>query len=68
MFLLEQDITKKKQVDKNTTQMEFHTSNKKEYKVEEIWDNAIYARESERHLLELYLLTSWKSYLKKEYT
>lgn len=46
--LLEYDMTKKKQVEETTTQLEFKASeNKKEYKVEEIWDNAVYSKELE---------------------
>lgn len=39
---------------------------KKNYKVEAIRDNAVYARESEGHLLALYYLMSEKSYTKEE--
>ena len=39
------------------------------YKVEAIWDSAVYAKESKSgHFLELYYLISWKSYSKKENT
>lgn len=57
MLLLKQDITKKKQVDELISQLEFDSNgNNKEYKVEAIWDNAIYTKESEGHLLKLYYL------------
>lgn len=58
MSLLEQDIIRKKWVDKNVTQLEFDVDNKKEYKVEEIRDSAVYARVSKRHLSGLYDLIS----------
>lgn len=35
MSLLEQDITRKRQVDENTTQLEMDTGNEKEYKDKE---------------------------------
>lgn len=44
MLLLKQNITKKRQVDKNITKFEFD-SNKEEYKVEEISKNAVYVKE-----------------------
>ena len=71
MSLLEQDITRKGQVDEKTAeQLEFKTgSDKKEYKVEGIRDSAVYDRESEvGHLLGLYYLVSWKGYPKDEST
>ena len=55
-FLLEQDATKKRQVDKKTAeQLEFEASgNNKEYKVEGICDSAVYTKESEvGHILGL---------------
>ena len=61
MFLLEQNIIKKGQVDeKKVEQLEFKVgSNNKEYKVEDIYDSAIYAKESEAdHLLGFYYLIS----------
>ena len=40
-----------------------------EYKVEVIWDSAVYARESESgHLSGLYYLVSWKGYPEEENT
>lgn len=58
MLLLEYDITKKEQVDKNTTiQLEFKANNDKEYKVKTVWDNAIYKKISKAgHLPKLYYL------------
>ena len=67
MSLLKYDITKKGQVDETTTRLEFETSdNGKEHEFEAIWDNALYARESEGYLLGLYYLVSWKSYSEEE--
>ena len=50
--------------------MEFNVDkNGGEYKVKEIWNSAIYARESKSgHLLGLYYLVSWKKYLEEENT
>ena len=38
----------------------------KEYKVEAIRDNAVYAKEVYGHLQGLYYLVAWKSYPEKE--
>ena len=59
--MLEQDITKKRQVDKKTVeQLEFEAvSNNEKYEVEGICDSAVYARESEAgHLPSFYYLVS----------
>ena len=56
---------------KEFTQMEYDADDNDsgEYKVEVIWDSAVYARESEsRHLPGLYYLVSWKRYLEDENT
>ena len=69
--LLEQDITRKGQVDeKIAKQLEFEAdSNNEEYEIEGIRDSAIYARESEAgYLPGLYYLLSWKSYPEDERT
>ena len=67
--LLEQDIIKKRQVDKNTTELNADDDNSKKYKVEVIWDSAIYAKESKSgHLPGLYYLVLWKRYLEKQNT
>ena len=68
MSLLEQDTTKKKRVDENITELEFDAGNSEEYKVEEIWDSAVYAKESEGHLLRLYYLVIWKGYHEEKNT
>ena len=66
--LLEQDTTKKKQVNDMQLNFEFEAGNNKEYEVEGIWDSAVYARESAGQLLGLYYLVLWKSYPKEENT
>ena len=69
--LLEQDTTKKGRVDKEVRQMEFDADDDEsgEYKVEAIWDSAVYARESESgHLPGFYYLVSWKRYPEEENT
>ena len=67
MSLLEQDSTKKERVKKVP---ELDAGNKsKKYKVEAIWDSAVYAEELESgHLPELYYLIIWKGYLEEEKT
>ena len=47
MSLLEQDTTKKGQVDKNVTKLETGDNKGNKYKVEPIWDSAVYRKESE---------------------
>ena len=60
--------TKKRQADKNMTEFEA-SSDKEEYKMEEIWKSAVYAKESAAdHLPGLYYLISWKGYPKKKNT
>ena len=57
--LLEQDTTRKERVDKNLTELKFDTGNSEEYKVEAIWQSAVYAMKSELgHLLGLYYLVA----------
>ncbi len=69
MSLLEQDTTSKKRVDETTSRLEFESDGDgEEYEVKAIRDSAVYARESEGHLLGLYYLVSWKGYLEEENT
>ena len=69
MSLLEQDPTRKEWVDENMTKLEFDGGNSEEYKVEAIWDSAVYAMKSESgHLLDLYYLVAWKGYLEEKNT
>lgn len=60
MSVLKQNITRKGQLDKLTSQLWFDDANGKgnEYKVEEIWDNMVYARDSEDYILGIYYLVS----------
>ena len=69
MLLLEQDTTRKGQVDdKNIAELDIGNING-EYKVEGIWDSAVYARESESsYLLGFDYLISWKWYPEEENT
>ena len=56
-------------MDEKVGQMEFDEGNdeSKEYKIEAIWDSAVYVRESESgHLPSLYYLVSWKRYPEEE--
>ena len=71
MSLLEQDITRKRRVDKEVRQIEFDKSDdeSEKYKVETIRGSAVYTRESETgHLPGLYFLVSRKGYLEEENT
>ena len=47
MLLLEQDITKKGRVSEKLPDLNAGNENSEEYKVEAIWDNAVYANKSE---------------------
>ena len=65
--LLEQDTTRKERVEK-VPELDAG-DNSKEYKVEEIWDSAVYANELESsHLPDLYHLVAWKGYPKEKNT
>ena len=67
MSLLEQVTTKKERVEK-VPELDAG-DNSEEYEVKAIWDNAVYANESESgHLPGLYYLVAWKSYPKEENT
>lgn len=71
LLLLKQDIIKKRQVNNNNTmtQLELDKKNSKDYKVEAIYNNMVYAKESKRvQLPSLYFLVSWKRYPKEENT
>lgn len=69
MLLLEQDITRKWQVDKNDV-VEFDIGDNKseKYKIEAIRNSAVYARKSKNHLPGLYYLVTWKEYLEEKNT
>ena len=68
--LLEQDITRKGQVDKNNAaELDVCDNESKEYEVEAIWNSAVYTKESESgYLPGLYYLVFWKGYLEKKNT
>ena len=70
MLLLEQDTTKKGQINKLflEPEPEFDAGNNKEYEVEAIIDSAVYAKEVKEHLPGLYYLVSWKGYPEEEST
>ena len=66
MSLLEQDIIIKKRAKKV---LKLNTgNNSKEYKIDAIWDNAVYAKKWEGYLSGLYYLVPYKSYLKEKNT
>ena len=49
-------------------ELKFDAGDNKEYRVEAIIDNAVYAKEVERYLLGLYYLIFWKGYTEEERT
>ena len=53
--LLKQDIIKKGWINKFSV-TEFEVGNDKEYEIEAIQDNAIYAKKTDKHLPKLYYL------------
>ena len=65
---MEQDTIRKERVDEKVTELDFKAGNSEEYKVEAIWDSAVYARDLEGHLPGLYYLVAWKGYTKEENT
>ena len=65
MSLLEQKTTRKEWVDKIVTELD--AGNSKEYKMETIWDNAIYTKKLEiSQLPNFYYLIVWKGYFKRK--
>ena len=69
MSPLEQDTTRKRWVDENTTELDIGKNDSGEYKLEAIRDSTLYARESESgHLPGLYYLVFWKRYLEEKNT
>ena len=66
--LLKQDNIRKKRIDKRVIELELEAGDSKEYKVEAIWDSAVYANKAKGHLLDLYYLIAWKWYPEKENT
>ena len=68
IWLLEKNTTKKGRVSEEVPKLDVGNKGSEKYKVEAIWDNAVYARESKSHLPGLYYLVAWKDYSKKENT
>ena len=66
--MLEQNTTKKRQVNDKQPDFEFEAGNNKEYKIDGIWDSAVYAKKSVSQLPGLYYLVLWKGYPKEENT
>ena len=66
MSLLKQNTNKKERVDKNM--IEYKAGNSEEYKVEAIWNSAVYTNKAKGHLPGLYYLVAWKRYPKVENT
>ena len=65
MSLLEQDTTRKGW---KFSVPEFEPGDDKEYQVVVIQDSAVYAKEADGHLPELYYLVAWKGYPEEENT
>ena len=63
--LLEKDSPRK---GREFSMPEFEPGNDKEYEMEAILDSAVYTKEVDRHLLELYYLVAWKGYSEEENT
>ena len=69
MSLLEKDTTRKERMDKRVKQLDLEAGNSKKYKIEAIWDSAVYASKSKSDQLPgLYYLVAWKGYPKEENT
>lgn len=49
MLLLEQNSTRKGQVDKAITRLEFEADNREKYEIKGICDNMVYTKELEGH-------------------
>ena len=57
MSLLEQDTIRETQVDKNNaTKLDASNNNSKKYKIEIIYNNVVYIKESKNYLSKLYYL------------
>ncbi len=71
--LLEQDITRKGQVDNKTLlelekELEFEAGGNKEYEVKPIIDSAVYGQQANDQMPNLYYLILWKGYPEEENT
>lgn len=58
MSLLEQETTRKGRINEFVEVPKSDIGNDKEYKVETIWDGAVYAKKIDRHLLRIYYLVA----------
>lgn len=57
MLLVKQDITRERQINKKVRQIKFNSgNNNKKFKIEIIWDNAVYAKKLTGYLLAFYYL------------
>ena len=68
MSLLEHDTTREEQMNKFVEMLKFEPDTNKKYKVEAIWDIAIYVMEANGHLSGLYYLIACKGYTEEENT
>ena len=64
--LLEQDNTRKEQMNKFVKVPEFEPCNDKKYEIKAIQDSAVYTKEADGYLSGLYYLILQKSYLKEK--
>ena len=69
MLLLELDTTRKGQINENAIQQDFEANKNEKYKVNGIWNSAVYAKKSKAgYLPERYYLISWKNYSEEKNT
>ena len=69
IFLLDQNTTKKGQINDTQLDFKFEANNDEEYEVDGIWNSTVYAKESTTGQLSgLYYLVLWKGYLEEENT
>lgn len=68
MLLPEQNTTKKEQIDKIMSELEFVNKGNGKYEIKVLCGSAVYTREFQGHLPDLYNLVSWKGYLEEENT
>ena len=66
--LLEQNITRKEQVDKQVIKLEIEAGNSKEYEIKAICNRTIYIYKAKSYLPGLYNLIMWRKYSKIENT
>ena len=68
MSLLEQNTTIKGWVSKKLLELDVGNKDREKYKMEPIWDNVVYTKESKDHLPGLYYLIAWKGYPEEKST